>query len=130
PAAPRNYPIPRFLAERYGIRRFGFHGIGHAWMLERCAAMRDTMPEKLNLITLHLGAGCSAAAIKQGRSVDTSMGLTPLEGLMMATRSGDIDPAVFSFLAAREKLSPDQVERMLNHESGLLGVSSVSDDLR
>ena len=130
PAAARNYAIPRLLAERYGIRRFGFHGIGHAWMLERCAAMRATAPEKLNLITLHLGAGCSAAAIRQGRSVDTSMGLTPLEGLMMGTRSGDIDPAIFSFLAAHEKLSPDQVERILNHESGLRGVSGISGDLR
>ena len=128
--AARNYAIPRSLAERYGIRRFGFHGIGHAWMLERCAAMRATAPEKLNLITLHLGAGCSATAIKQGRSVDTSMGLTPLEGLMMGTRSGDIDSAIFSFLAARERLSPDQVERILNHESGLLGVSGISGDMR
>jgi acetate kinase len=92
--------------------------------------MRGTTPEKLNLVTLHLGAGCSATAIRQGYSVDTSMGLTPLEGLMMGTRSGDIDPAIFSFLAAHEKLSPDQVERILNHESGLLGVSGISDDLR
>jgi len=130
PPAARNYAIPRLLAERHGIRRFGFHGIGHAWMLERCAAMRGTTPEKLNLITLHLGAGCSATAIRQGQSVDTSMGLTPLEGLMMGTRSGDIDPAIFSFLAAREKLSPDRVEGILNHESGLLGVSGISDDLR
>jgi hypothetical protein len=97
---------------------------------ERCAAMRATTPEKLNLITLHLGAGCSATAIRQGRSVDTSMGLAPLEGLMMGTRSGDIDPAIFSFLAARENLSPDRIERILNHESGRLGVSGISDDLR
>jgi acetate kinase len=130
PAVARNYAIPRSLVERYGIRRFGFHGIGHAWMLERCAAIRATGPEKLNLITLHLGAGCSATAIRVGHSIDTSMGLTPLEGLMMGTRSGDIDPAIFSFLATREKLSPDQVVRILNHESGLLGVSCISSDLR
>ncbi|SRR5579875_552587 len=130
PALAHTYAIPRSLSERYGIRRFGFHGIGHAWMMERCAAMRSCAPEKLNLITLHLGGGCSATAIRQGRSVDTSMGLTPLEGLMMATRSGDIDPAIVTFLAAHERLSLDQVERMLNHQSGLLGVSSVSDDLR
>jgi len=130
PPTARNYAIPRMLAERYGIRRFGFHGVGHAWMLDRCAAMRGTTPEKLNLITLHLGAGCSATAIRQGQSVDTSMGLTPLEGLMMGTRSGDIDPGIFSFLAKREKLSPDHVERILNHESGLLGVSGISADLR
>ncbi len=130
PPAARNYAIPRSFVERYGIRRFGFHGIGHAWMLERCATIRATVPEKLNLITLHLGAGCSATAIREGHSVDTSMGLTPLEGLMMGTRSGDIDPAIFSFLATHEKLSPDQVERILNHESGLLGVSGISSDLR
>jgi acetate kinase len=130
PPVARNYAIPRQLAERHGLRRFGFHGIGHAWMLERCAAMRATAPERLNLITLHLGAGCSATAIRQGFSVDTSMGLTPLEGLMMATRSGDIDPAIFSFLAAREQLTPAEVERILNHESGLLGVSGISNDLR
>jgi acetate kinase len=130
PPAARNYPIPFSLAERYGIRRFGFHGVGHEWMRDRCAAMRGTMPEKLNLITLQLGAGCSATAIRQGQSVDTSMGLTPLEGLMMGTRSGDIDPAIFGFLANREKLAPDHVERILNHDSGLLGVSGVSADLR
>jgi acetate kinase len=130
PPAAYNYGIPRSLAERHGIRRFGFHGIGHEWMLQRCAAIRDTTPAKLNLITLQLGAGCSATAIRQGLSVDTSMGLTPLEGLMMGTRSGDIDPAILSFLADREKLSPDQVESILNHESGLLGVSGVSKDLR
>jgi acetate kinase len=79
---------------------------------------------------LQLGAGCSAAAIREGRSVDTSMGLTPLEGLMMATRSGDLDPAIFSYLAASEHLAPDAVERMLNHDSGLRGVSGLSSDMR
>jgi acetate kinase len=130
PPVASNYAIPYALAERYGIRRFGFHGVGHEWMRDRCAAMRGTTPEKLNLITLQLGAGCSATAIRQGQSVDTSMGLTPLEGLMMGTRSGDIDPAIFSLLANREKLSPNQVERILNHESGLLGVSGISADMR
>jgi acetate kinase len=130
PAHAYNYAIPRELAARHGIRRFGFHGIGHAWMLERCASLMGIREERLNLVTLHLGAGCSGTAIREGRSIDTSMGLTPLEGLMMATRSGDIDPAIFSFLAAREKIAPEQVERILNHESGLLGVSGISDDLR
>jgi acetate kinase len=130
PPVAYNYAIPHGLAERYRIRRFGFHGIGHAWMLERCAAIRATLPEKLNLITLHLGAGCSATAIKRGLSVDTSMGLTPLEGLMMGTRSGDLDPAIVSFVADRAKLSAEQVERILNHESGLLGVSGISNDMR
>ncbi len=84
----------------------------------------------LNLITLQLGAGCSAAAIREGKSIDTSMGLTPLEGLMMATRSGDLDPAIFSFLATSEGLSPNEVERILNRESGLIGVSGLSNDMR
>jgi acetate kinase len=126
----RHYAIPRALAERYGIRRFGFHGIGHAWMAERVAAMTGKPLGRLNLVTMHLGAGCSAAAIRRGRSIDTSMGLTPLEGLVMGTRSGDLDPAIVTFLAAREKIAPEEIERILNHESGLLGVSGVSDDLR
>jgi acetate kinase len=124
------YAIPRTLAQRHGIRRFGFHGSGHAWMLQRCAARLARAEKDLNLITLQLGGGCSATAIRAGCSVDTSMGLTPLEGLMMTTRSGDIDPAIFSFLAVTENLRPAEVERILNHESGLLGVSGISDDLR
>ena len=130
PPHARAYAIPKAVAARHGIRRFGFHGIGHAWMLERYAQISGSTPEKLNLITLHLGAGCSAAAILEGRSIDTSMGLTPLEGLMMATRSGDLDPAIFSYLASSEHLAPDAVERMLNHDSGLRGVSGLSDDMR
>jgi acetate kinase len=130
PAYARTYPIPREMAARHGIHRFGFHGIGHAWMLERYAAISGIPAEKLNLVTLQLGAGCSAAAIREGRSIDTSMGLTPLEGLMMATRSGDIDPAIFNYLSASEHLPPSEVERILNHESGLAGVSGTSDDMR
>ena len=124
------YAIPRELAARHGIRRFGFHGIGHCYMMERYAHLCGKVVGELDLLTLQLGAGCSITAIAKGRSVDTSMGLTPLEGLMMATRSGDIDPAIFSFLAAREKLAPDAVEHLLNTESGLLGVSGRSLDLR
>ena len=115
---------------KHGIHRFGFHGIGHSWMLDRYAEIVDRSVSTLNLITLQLGAGCSAAAIRDGESIDTSMGLTPLEGLMMATRSGDLDPAIFSFLATSERLSPDEVERILNHDSGLLGVSGLSGDMR
>lgn len=130
PPHARNYAIPHELAIRHGIRRFGFHGIGHAWMLERYAALSGRPASDLNLITLQLGAGCSVAAIRQGVSVDTSMGLTPLEGLMMATRSGDLDPAILSYLARAEDLRPDQVEHLLNHDSGLLGVSGLSKDMR
>ena len=130
PPVARTYAIPRALAARHGIHRFGFHGIGHSWMLDRYAVICGRPASALNLITLQLGAGCSAAAIRAGRSVDTSMGLTPLEGLMMATRSGDLDPAIFSYLAASDRLSPTEVERILNHDSGLLGVSGLSDDMR
>jgi len=130
PPVARTYAIPRELAARHGIHRFGFHGIGHSWMLDRYAEISGRPVSALNLITLQLGSGCSAAAIREGRSIDTSMGLTPLEGLMMATRSGDLDPAIFSYLATAERLAPAEVERILNHDSGLLGVSGLSDDMR
>jgi acetate kinase len=130
PPVARTYAIPRELAARHGIHRFGFHGIGHSWMLDRYAEISGRPAATLNLITLQLGAGCSAAAICAGRSIDTSMGLTPLEGLMMATRSGDLDPAIFSYLATSDRLSPTEVERILNHDSGLRGVSGLSDDMR
>src|ERR1700722_18623119 len=130
PPAARTYALPHVLAERYGIRRYGFHGIGHAWMMERYAGISGRDPRELNLVTFHLGAGSSACAIRNGRSVDTSMGLTPLEGLVMATRSGDIDPAIPGFLAAHEGLSTEAVERVLNTKSGLLGVSGISSDMR
>jgi acetate kinase len=130
PAQAFTYAIPTELAERHGIRRYGFHGIGHSQMMERYAELSGKPVQELDLITLQLGAGCSICAIAKGRSVDTSMGLTPLEGLVMVTRSGDLDPAIVGFLAAREKLSADEVERLLNGESGLLGVSGISADLR
>jgi acetate kinase len=130
PEHARTYAIPRALAARHGIRRFGFHGIGHAWMMERYAEICARPVEELRLVTLQLGAGCSAAAIRGGRSVDTSMGLTPLEGLMMATRSGDLDPAIVGYLAKVEQITPEKVEQILNRDSGLLGVSGRSDDLR
>ena len=130
PPHASTYAIPREVAARHGIRRFGFHGIGHSYMMERYAHLAGKSADQLDLITMQLGAGCSAAAIAKGRSVDTSMGLTPLEGLMMATRSGDIDPAIFGFIAAREHLSNEAVEQMLNTRSGLMGVSGISADMR
>lgn len=130
PDYAHHYALPRELARRNGIRRYGFHGIGHAWMMQRYGDLTASDPAKLNLITLHLGAGCSATAIRNGKSVDTSMGLTPLEGLMMATRSGDLDPAIVSFICRREGLDPEKVESLLNHQSGLLGVSGISRDVR
>jgi len=130
PPAARTYALPHDLAERYGIRRYGFHGTGHAWMMERYVEITGKNPLDLNLITFHLGAGCSACAIRNGRSVDTSMGLTPLEGLVMATRSGDLDPAIVTWLGTNAKLAPDEIDRILNHDSGMLGISGLSDDMR
>jgi acetate kinase len=107
PPATRTYALPHDLAERYGIWRYGFHGIGHAWMMERYGEITGKNPRDLNLITFHLGAGCSACAIRNGRSVDTSMGLTPLEGLVMATRSGDLDPAIVTWLDTNAEKAAD-----------------------
>jgi acetate kinase len=130
PAWAAQYAIPRPLAARYHIRRYGFHGLAHRYMSERYAALTTTPPEQLKLITLQLGSGCSAAAIAAGRSVDTSMGFTPLEGLMMGTRSGDLDPALPGFLARQEGVDVAEVETWLNTRSGLLGVSACSRDMR
>lgn len=129
-AVARTYALPHRLVEQYGIRRFGFHGIGHAWMMERYAAITNQPVPALNLVTFQLGAGCSACAIRLGRSVDTSMGLTPLEGLVMASRSGDLDPAIIDYLLNVAKLPPADINQILNQESGLLGISGVSPDMR
>ena len=124
------YPIPIELTERHYIWRYGFHGIAHQYMLERYSIMTSTPLEKTRIITLQLGSGCSAAAIQAGCSIDTSMGLTPLEGLVMGTRSGDVDPHLPNFLAQREGISPSEAEILLNTKSGLLGVSGLSQDMR
>lgn len=130
PPRAARYAIPGELAERHGVHRYGFHGLAHRSMMERCAEMAGKPADQLRLVTLQLGAGCSAAAIQSGKSIDTSMGFTPLEGLVMGTRSGDIDPSVISFLAGREGVEPDQVLARLNEQSGLLGVSGKSADMR
>jgi acetate kinase len=124
------YAIPFDLYQRYGIRRYGFHGTSHRFVAGRYQSLRNLTPEQTNLITLHLGNGCSVSAIKHGRSVDTSMGMTPLEGLVMGSRSGDLDPAVVSVIAERERLSAQEVEALLNKKSGLLGVSGLTNDMR
>jgi acetate kinase len=124
------YAIPRDLTERRGVRRFGFHGISYRAVLERYCAITGTPEERATIVALHLGSGCSAAAIQNGRSVDTSMGLTPLEGLVMGTRSGDLDPGIVSYLARTEGIPVAEVERWLNERSGLLGLSGRSGDLR
>jgi len=129
PQVAQTYGLPWALAERHGIRRYGFHGTSCRSVVERYGELTGALPDA-RLIVLHLGAGCSATAVQGGRSMDTSMGFTPLEGLLMATRSGDVDPALPAFLAEREGLSPAAVERLLNEESGLMGVSGRSGDLR
>lgn len=130
PRQASTYAIDGDLARKHGIRRYGFHGIAHASLAQACARAIGRPLETLRLITLQLGNGCSAAAIDRGRSVDTSMGFTPLEGLVMGTRSGDLDPAVIGYLARREGLTLDAVEHLLNERSGLLGLSGVSRDMR
>lgn len=130
PPHAANYPLPHELTARHGLRRFGFHGIAHEYMLRRYALRAGVPVEKAVLITLQLGGGCSAAAIRGGRSVDTSMGFTPLEGLMMGTRAGDLDPGLLLYLARQEGLGVADLEDMLNQRSGLLGVSGRSADMR
>jgi acetate kinase len=130
PAIASGYAIPHELASKHGIRRYGFHGIAHASLAEGYARLVGQSVEQVRLITLHLGNGCSATAIRQGRSIDTSMGFTPLEGLVMGTRSGDLDPAVVGYLSRRESVGIEAVEQWLNERSGLLGVSGLSNDVR
>lgn len=130
PEHASRYAIPHELTEKHRIRRYGFHGTAHRYMVERYAEITGTPVERSRLITLQLGNGCSAAAVRYGRSVETSMGFTPLEGLMMGTRSGDVDPALVSFLAREEDVNAVEIEDRLNKRSGLLGVSGVSRDMR
>ena len=124
------YAIPYHLSRRHRIRRYGFHGTSHRYVAERYQVLRGLSKEQTNVITLHLGNGCSAAAIRGGKSIDTSMGMTPLEGLVMGTRSGDIDPAIVSLLATKEGLSASEAEALLNSQSGLLGISGLTNDMR
>lgn len=124
------YAISREMAVRHHVKRYGFHGIAHRYMVERYTAMTPASSEQARLVTLQLGNGCSAAAVEGGHSIDTSMGFTPLEGLMMGTRSGDVDPHLPGFLAKHEGLDLENVEVLLNTKSGLLGVSGRSQDMR
>jgi acetate kinase len=126
------YGLPYVLYERHGVRRYGFHGTSHRFVSERLAAAlgRKADDASLRLITCHLGNGCSIAAIRGGRSQDTSMGFTPLEGLLMGTRSGDLDPAILPHVMAKEELGASEIQALLNKHSGLLGVSGVSNDMR
>ena len=130
PIKAKTYAIPHDLATKHHIQRYGFHGIAHASLLTGYAAFTGIPVEKARLITLQLGNGCSITAIANGLSVDTSMGFTPLEGLVMGTRAGDLDPSVVNFLAQQEQVDTVEVERWLNEWSGLLGVSGRTNDMR
>jgi acetate kinase len=128
PEAGRRYPVPDRWVTDHGVRRFGFHGLSVAWSVRSAGVMLGRPPRALRLVVAHLGGGCSVTAIADGRSVDTSMGLTPLEGLMMGTRAGSIDPGIV-FRLLRAGLAPDDIERALEGESGLLGVGGT-DEMR
>ncbi|MFH1755956.1 MAG: acetate kinase [Candidatus Latescibacterota bacterium] len=124
------YALPEHLYREGGIRRYGFHGTSYRYVAMRAAAMLGVSPSDASFIICHLGNGCSIAAIAKGKSVDTSMGLTPLEGLVMGTRSGDIDPGILFHLGRVQKLSMDEINKLLNKQSGLLGISGKSNDVR
>ena len=124
------YALPYQLYRRHRIRRYGFHGTSHRYVAYRYRKLRNISREATNIITLHLGNGCSIAAIKDGNSIDTSMGFTPLEGLVMGTRSGDLDASIVDLIATKEGLTSREVETLLNKQSGLLGISGLTDDMR
>ena len=124
------YAVPYHLYRRHHIRRYGFHGTSHRFVAYRYRVLTGKTREQTNIITMHLGNGCSAAAIQKGYPVDTSMGMTPLEGLVMGTRSGDVDAAVVNLIATKEGLSTGEVETLLNTQSGLLGISGLTNDMR
>lgn len=130
PPEAYTYAVPDHWTRQWGIRRYGFHGLSHAYCVGRSAEMLERPVEELRQIVCHLGHGCSAAAVHGGQCIDTTMGFTPLEGLMMATRSGSIDPGILLHVQRRYGLSPKELDRTLNHESGLQGVSGVSADMR
>lgn len=124
------YPIPYKYYEKYGIRKYGFHGTSHRFVSERAAELLGGLTPDTKIVTCHLGQGASIAAVKGGKSVDTTMGLTPLAGIPMGTRSGDIDPAIVKYLMDNENLSVEEVDTILNKKSGLLGISEISADSR
>jgi acetate kinase len=130
PEVAYRYAVPDPWYRQHGVRRYGFHGTSHAYVAQEAARLLDRPLTELNVVTAHLGNGCSVCAVQGGRSVDTSMGLTPLEGLVMGTRSGDVDPGLHDFIARQAGLSLDQVTAALNRASGLLGLSGLGNDVR
>ena len=130
PPKAYTYALPYEISEKYSIRRYGFHGTSHRYVSKRAAEFLGISTEGLKMVTCHLGNGSSFAAVKDGKCVDTSMGLTPLAGICMGTRTGDIDPAIVPFLMQKEGLAPEEIDTLLNKKSGVLGVSGVSSDFR
>jgi len=124
------YAIPYDLSLKHKIRRYGFHGLAYQYDILRYAELSGKLVTTVNVVALHLGNGCSATSVRNGQSIDTSMGFTPLEGLVMGTRSGDLDPALVSYLARQERVDAETVEVWLNQRSGLLGLSGISNDMR
>jgi acetate kinase len=130
PTVAQTYAIPQELAEKYALRRYGFHGLAHQAMWQVWREQHSDSLQNGKIISMQLGAGCSITATDNGLPRDTSMGFSPLEGLMMATRSGDLDPGLMTFLQRQESLTPEQMDRLLNEQSGLSGVSGISADMR
>jgi acetate kinase len=130
PEHARLYPLPYAWYAEWGLRRYGFHGLSHAYCVRRTADMLKRSAAGLRLVTCHLGNGCSIAAVRDGKCVDTSMGYTPMEGLMMGTRSGSVDPGLLLHVLRHKGLTVEQLDHVLNEESGLLGVSGISSDMR
>jgi len=127
PPVAYRYALPAEYYENHAVRRYGFHGTSHAYVAAECAARMGRSADSVNLITLHLGNGASACAIRNGRSIDTSMGFTPLEGLVMGTRSGDFDPGLLAYLSREMALDAETLDTILNHESGLKGIAGTND---
>ena len=130
PAHAYMYAVPYEYYEKHNIRRWGAHGTSHRFVTARVCEVLGVKPEEVNIITCHIGNGASITAVKQGKCVDTSMGLTPLEGLMMGTRSGDVDPSAVLSIMQKEGFTPDEMSDVLNKKSGVLGISGVSSDIR
>ena len=130
PAKSYIYALPYEWYEKYSVRRYGAHGTSHRYVTLRAAEMLGKKPEEVNLITCHIGNGASVSAIKNGKCYDTSMGLTPLQGLVMGTRCGDIDPAVIAYIAGKENIDAFEIDSIMNKKSGILGISGISSDMR
>ncbi|WP_330177228.1 acetate/propionate family kinase [Streptomyces sp. NBC_01498] len=130
PPAAREFAVPESWREEYGVRRYGFHGLSYAWALGRTAELLDRPPGELRIVIAHLGGGCSVCAVRDGVSVDTTMGFTPLDGLVMTCRSGAVDPGALTWLQTRHGLSAQEIDDALNHRSGLLALSGSSGDTR